>query len=84
MSEHKGYLTETGRVVQRKRSSPDPGHRGWFSQDFEKIIGRVFYVEKRYNLRRVFVTRTWVVDLGENRRVEAATRGAAIEKALGR
>lgn len=84
MSEDKGYLTESGRVVTRSFSSLDPGliRKGLrFSADGEEIVGRVSYSETRYNLRRVLVTRSWKVSEFPDGSVQAggSTRREAIE-----
>lgn len=83
--QHKGYLTETGRVVKRTKSPLDPGLRRTgrrLSLDDDVIIGEVGYTETRFNLRRMYVTRKWIVRLFDGPKVEGPTRTAAIENAM--
>lgn len=63
--EDKGYLTDTGRVVQTVRRSTDPGQARdgvkWSADAAgEPIVATLGYKETRYNLRRVLVSREWM------------------------
>lgn len=84
--EDRGYLTESGRVVQASRASMDPGlaragHR--LAANGEAIVADVLYAEQRYNLRRVLVNRTWYVRErhGERRQWTGNTRAEAVAAA---
>ena len=75
--EHKGYLTESGRVVQRRADITE-------SMDGERIVAQVLYTETRYNLRRVLVTRDWIVrSLDGARSTSGETRREATARYLG-
>lgn len=85
MSAHRGWLTETGRVVRRWVPSIDPGHRArgrrWTLDRSEQVVAEVKYVETRYNLRRVLVARRWIIEpLHRRWQVEGSTRADAIER----
>ena len=70
MMEAKGYLTADGRVVQ-------DGYRG-------DLIGEVWLDVQRYNLRRVLVTRSWIVRRHDGRTFTGSLRREAIAAALER
>jgi len=94
--QHKGYLTDEGRVVDLYVTPADPGHRraGMIVDRLgSPIVGEVHYDEQRYNLRRVLVSRTWYVTphpkpADDHRRIReraiaaGSTRGEAIAAAL--
>lgn len=83
--QHKGYLTDTGRVVQKTKSPIDPGHRRSghkLSLDGDQIIGEVGYHETHYNLRRLYVHRKWIVRLDDGSKFERPTRTAAVNEAM--
>lgn len=62
--EFKGYLTAAGKVV-------------W--DETADVIAEIHYREKRLNLRRMIVLRTWIVESKvEGRRKTGHTRAAAI------
>lgn len=71
MTSDKGYLSADGTVSSKWRP---------------ESIARISYSETQYNLRRVYVTRTWRVTMLDDPavRFEGLTRKAAIEKALAR
>lgn len=83
------FVTETGRVVRKVKASTDPGHRRagrLLSLDGESIVGRASEKVTRYNLRRVFVVREWIVTghPGGLPRVAARTRSAAVVEFMAR
>lgn len=67
--QHKGYLKADGKVTNNF-AHPD-------------VVGVIGYSEVAYNLRRYFVSRSWIVILGgSNMRFEGETRREAIAKAM--
>lgn len=68
--EQKGFLTAGGKVTQDHT-------RG-------DIVGSISYKETRYNLRRVLVSREWIVTLNDGQRFYGETRREAVWCAMNR
>ncbi len=63
----RGFLSAGGAVTRSRR--PD-------------TIGEVRYLETRYNLRRVYVTREWIIHLDNGTKTRGPLRRDALDKAL--